>query len=184
MSTRRENNVSSLPLITYSLLLFFLSKPETTWSVEPDDKESITSDRRSGISVDVPTMAILMVYVRYEYEGKLKEDFFFYVTLPRRTTGAEILKTIIDFIENKGSDMKNCVGICSDGAASMIGKKSGVITRIKQLAPKCAPTHCFIHRESLATKKLSTKFNDVLCEVVKIAYFIKGSAVISRLFAF
>ena len=74
--------------------------------------------------------------------------------------------------------MKNCVGVCSDGAAAMIEKKSGVITRIKQLAPECASTHCFIHTESLATKKLSTKLNDVLCEVVKIVNYIKGSAII------
>ena len=79
--------------------------------------------------------------------------------------------------------MKNCVGLCSDGAAAMIGERSGVITRIKQLAPECASTHCFIHRESLATKKLSTKLNDVLCEVVKIVNYIKGSAFNSRLFA-
>ena len=44
--------------------------------------------------------------------------------------------------------MKNCVGVCSDGAAAMIGEKSRVITRIMQLAPECASTHCFIHGES------------------------------------
>ena len=132
---------------------------------------------------DIGNMAILMVYVRYKYEGKLKEEFFFSAALPRGTTGAEISKTIFDYIENKGLDMKNCVGVCSDGAAAMIGKKSGVFTRIKQLAPECASTHCFIHRESLATKKLSTKLNDVFCEVVKIVNYIKGSAVNSRLFA-
>ena len=52
-------------------------------------------------STDIGNMAILMVYVRYEYEGKLKEEFFFSAALPRRTTGAEISKTIIDYIENK-----------------------------------------------------------------------------------
>ena len=71
-------------------------------------------------------MAILMVYERYEYEGKLKEEFFFSTALPRRTTGAEISKAIIDYIENKGLDMKNCVGVCSDGAAGIIGEKLGV----------------------------------------------------------
>ena len=76
--------------------------------------------------------------------------------------------------------MKNCVGVCSDGADATITEKSGVITRIKQLAPECASTHCFVHRESLVTKKLSTKLNDVLCEV-KIVSYIKGSAVNSRL---
>ena len=134
-------------------------------------------------STDIGNMAILMVYVCDEHEGKLKEEFFFSAALPRRTTGAEISKTIIDYIEDKGLDMKNCVGVCSDGAAAMIGEKSGVITRIQRLAPECASTHCFIHTESLATKKLSTKLNDMLCEVVKIVNYIKGSAVISRLFA-
>ena len=65
----------------------------------------------------------------------------------------------------------------------MIGEKLGVITRIKQLAPECASTHCFIHRESFATKRLSTKLDDVLCEVVKIVNYVKGSAVNLRLFA-
>ena len=51
------------------------------------------------------------------------------------------------------------------------------------MAQECASTHCFIRRESLATKKLSTKLNDVLCEVVKIVNYIRGSAVNSRLFA-
>ena len=79
--------------------------------------------------------------------------------------------------------MKNCVEACSDDAAAKIGEKSGVITGIKQLASECASTHCFIHTKSLATKKLSTKLNHVLCEVVKIAKYITGSAINSRLFA-
>ena len=53
-------------------------------------------------NTDIGNMAILMVYVRYEYEGKLKEEFFFSAALPRRRTGAEISKAIIDYIENKG----------------------------------------------------------------------------------
>ena len=75
-------------------------------------------------STDIGNMAILMVYVRYEYEGKLKEEFFFSAALPHRTTGAEVSKTIIDYIVNKGLDMKNCVGVCSNGAAAMIEEKS------------------------------------------------------------
>ena len=80
--------------------------------------------------------------------------------------------------------MNNCVGVCSDGAAPMIDRKIGSnkATRIRQLAPECASTHCFINRESLATKKLTTKLNDVLCEIAKIVNYIKGSAVNSRLF--
>ena len=38
------------------------------------------------------------------------------------------------------------------------------------------------HKESLATKKMSNKLNNVLCEVVKIVNHIKGSPLNSRLF--
>ena len=51
----------------------------------------------------------------------------------------------------------------------------GVIKHVKDFAPKCVSTHCFLHRESLATKKLSSMINNVLCEVVKIVNHIKGS---------
>ena len=64
----------------------------------------------------------------------------------------------------------------------MIREKSGVIKRIKDFAPECVLTHCFLHRESLATKKLSNKLNNVLCEVVKIVNHIERSPLNSRLF--
>ena len=133
-------------------------------------------------STDISNMAILLVYVRYEYEGEFEEEFLFFAALPQRTTALEISKTIIDSVENNELDIKNCVGICSDGAAAMIGEKSGVIRRIKDFAPECVSTHCFLHRESLATKKLSSKLNNMLCEVLKIVNHIKGSPLNSRLF--
>ena len=58
--------------------------------------------------------------------------------------------------------------VCSDGAAAMIGEKSGVIKQIKDFSPECVSTHCFLYRKSLATKKLSSKLNNVLCEVVTL----------------
>ena len=55
---------------------------------------------------------------------------FFFATLLRKTTGLEISKTIINYIENSGLDIKNCVGVCYDGAAAMIAEKSGGHKRI------------------------------------------------------
>ena len=42
-------------------------------------------------STEISDMAILLVYVRYEYEGKFKEKFLFCAALPQRTTALEIL---------------------------------------------------------------------------------------------
>ena len=120
-------------------------------------------------------MAILMVNVHYEYEGELKEEFLFFAALPQRTAALEISKTIIHYIENNGLDIKNCLGVCSDDAAAMIGEKSEAIKRIKNFASECVLTHCFLHRESLPAKPLSSMLNDVLCEVVKVVNDIKGS---------
>ncbi|KAK9737230.1 hypothetical protein QE152_g10896 [Popillia japonica] len=44
-------------------------------------------------------------------------------------------------------------------------------------------THCLIHREALAAKKLAPELNDVLQDAVKIINFIKSHALNSRLFS-
>ncbi|CAM5130315.1 unnamed protein product [Natator depressus] len=64
----------------------------------------------------------------------------------------------------------------------MTGRHSGVVTQIKALAPESKSTHCFLYRESLATKKMSTELNSVLSEVIKIVNHVKGNALNSRLF--
>ena len=41
-------------------------------------------------TTDISNMAILLVYVHYEYEGEFKEEFLFSAVLPQRTTLLEI----------------------------------------------------------------------------------------------
>ena len=45
----------------------------------------------------------------------------------------------------------NCIGQCHDGASNMMGHKTGVAKRIKDLQPKAYPTHCHGHSLSLRT---------------------------------
>lgn len=59
-----------------------------------------------------------------------------------------------NYVVNKCDlEFKFCIGVYSDGSASMTGKHSEVVTKIKELAPECKIMYCFIHRESLAVKK-------------------------------
>ena len=44
----------------------------------------------------------------------------------------------------------NLVGACSDGASVMLGKHSGVLTKLKQKYPKIILWHCMCHRVELA----------------------------------
>ncbi|CAM5143360.1 unnamed protein product [Eretmochelys imbricata] len=133
-------------------------------------------------STDVANMAILMVYVRFEHEGDLKEEFLFSASLPTKTTSSELFKTVSDYVNKCGLDFKFCVGVCSYGNDTMTGQYSGVVTQIKALARECKSTHCFLHRESLETKKMSTELNSVLSEVIKIVNHVKANALNSRLF--
>lgn len=73
--------------------------------------------------------------------------------------------------------------MCSDGAASMAGRRRGVIKQILDRAPESKRTHCFLHHESLAAKKISPEFHDVMDVSVKIINFIKNNAVNCRCFA-
>ncbi|KAI6651380.1 SCAN domain-containing protein 3 [Oopsacas minuta] len=77
-------------------------------------------------------------------------------------------------IDQSGLDWQFCVGVCTDGAAAMTGRHFGVVAKIKEVAPDCESTHCFIHRENLATKKMPKELNDVLCQVVKVVNHVKS----------
>lgn len=102
-------------------------------------------------------------------------------SLPTNTTGAEIFKSLNDYISGK-LNWSFCVGICTDLAASMTRRLSGLTTRIKDLAPVCESTHCVIHREMLASRKLSPEIHTSVLNDVKIINHIKANTLNSRLF--
>lgn len=79
--------------------------------------------------------------------------------------------------------MSDCISICTDGAANMTGRQAGLVAKMKQVAPNIHGTHCMIHREMLASKRMSAELNQVLITAVKTINFIKSNALNSRLFA-
>ncbi|XP_043916349.1 protein FAM200A-like [Protopterus annectens] len=135
-------------------------------------------------STDVANCAMLMVYVRFVNvaEACVDEQFMFCNELSTRTTSEEIFKVLDKFITENGLNWDNCIGITTDGAAAMTGKKSGLVQRVKHMAPKAVSYHCFIHREALAAKELSEDLHNVLASGVKMVNFIKASALNTRLF--
>ncbi len=90
-------------------------------------------------STDVDNNAILLVYVRYTFQDDVHEDILCVRLLPTNTTGAEIFKSLNDYLSGK-LNWSFCVGICTDGAASMTGRLSGLTTRVKEVAPECEST--------------------------------------------
>ena len=80
---------------------------------------------------------------------------------------AELFKSLNDYISGK-LNWSFCVGICTDRAAATTGRLSGFTTRVEEVASECESTHCVVHGEMLASRKMSPELNNVLQDVIKI----------------
>ncbi|XP_076059502.1 protein FAM200A-like [Oratosquilla oratoria] len=131
-------------------------------------------------STDIDNKAILLVYVRYLYQEDVHEDLLCALSLLTNIIGAELFKSLDGYISRQ-LKWSFFVGIFTDGAAAMNGRLSGLTARIKEATPKSRSMHCIIHREMLASRKMSPEFNSVLNDV-KVINHIKAHALNSRLF--
>ena len=102
--------------------------------------------------------------------------------LSGRATAADVFRKVDYFMTSNAIKWQNCVGACANGAAAMIGKH-GVVTRIKEVAPKSKFTHCSINLEALAVNAMPSSLKTVLDESVKVVNFIKSRFFNSRLFS-
>ena len=132
-------------------------------------------------STDIENKAVLLVFVRYLHEEDIHEDILCALLLPKNTTASELFKSLNEYFSEK-LNWSFCIGVCTDGAAAMIGPLSGLTFRIKEVAPECEATHCVIHREMLASGKLSPELHSVFGNVVKMINLIKAHALNTRLF--
>ncbi|CAK1590342.1 unnamed protein product [Parnassius mnemosyne] len=119
-------------------------------------------------STDVVGLSILLVFVRYPFGGSIEEDLFLCTPLETNTTGEEIFKVIDSYMTKHHIDWNKCIDVCSDGAAAMVGKIKGTVTRIKEVAPKCSSSHCVFHRHALVAKKMQYELKTVLDQAVLI----------------
>ena len=55
---------------------------------------------------------------------KVTEDFLDVIGLKERITGSNIKDAIVKFAENHELDLKNLIGIATDGAFSMVGRNA------------------------------------------------------------
>jgi hypothetical protein len=49
------------------------------------------------------------------------------------------------------------VDICTDGTLLMVGKKHGILVNVKAIAPEYTSSHCIIHRQAVAVKRLQMR---------------------------
>jgi hypothetical protein len=76
-------------------------------------------------------------------------------------------------LETKGLSWRNFVGICTDGAPSVVGCMRGFACLVKKENPDVLTTHCFLRREVLGSKTLGDGMKKVLDDDTKMVNCIK-----------
>ncbi len=92
-------------------------------------------------STHVAGLAVLLVFVRYIYEGNVEEDLLICQNLEAHTTGEAIFNLIDSYMKENNISWDFCSSVCTGGAAAMIEKISGVVTRIKKKNPDIESIH-------------------------------------------
>jgi hypothetical protein len=133
-------------------------------------------------STDVAQLPQLLVYARFISENQVEEEFLFCSPLITTTKAEDVMNMVSNFFQEEKLSWAKLVGVCTDGAPSMLGSKSGFVTLVKKKNPDVITTHCLIHREALASKTLPAALKVTLETVIRIVNHIKGGALNTRLF--
>ena len=133
-------------------------------------------------TTDVAKLSQLLVYVRYVGSTSIEEEMLFCRPLETTAKAEDVYHVVTSFFDDNGLQWEKLVGICTDGAPTMLGSQSGFIARIQQKSPNAVGTHCVIHREALASKTLTAAIKDKLAIAIRVVNFIKASATNTRLF--
>ena len=82
-------------------------------------------------STDITNKAYLLSYVRYIYNNDILEDLLFCQPFQGRTTGMDIFQIVDNFFTEVGLFWTDCVGMWTDGAASMTKHTAGFHARVR-----------------------------------------------------
>lgn len=122
-------------------------------------------------TVDTAQLAVFIRDINSNFE--ITEELLKCVPLTGTTTANDIYSAIEHLIAEYELDWNKFSSATTDGAPAMVGKHSGVVTKLKQkISGNFVGIHCIIHQESLASKHL--KIDLVMQPVTKIVNFIRS----------
>ena len=116
-----------------------------------DSKFSIMVDESTDISVDQN----MIIYVRYLEQSlgtyKPTSVLLDVCKLKDGATANQLKLSILGSLHTHKLNIDNLVGISTDGAAVMTGRKRGLVQQLKAENPTILATHCISHRLALAS---------------------------------
>ena len=139
-------------------------------------------------STDVSVSQNVVVYVRYlaSVGGRVTiVTRFLGITQLSVANAESIFSELVSLLGSFNFKLDKLVGVSTDGASVMVGCKSGVVTRLRQVTSGLLATHCIAHRLALGTGAAAdkirylVKFQDVLNSMFK--YFANSPKNMSKL---
>jgi len=127
-----------------------------------------------GESTDITSEAQLLVYGKFSCGCRIVEELHCCLTLHSRTTGHDIFSAVDTFFTENQFEWGRVVECCIDGAPSMMGRNIEFGGILQRKFPHIHIKHCIIHREGLASKEISSVFNEVMQVVIKVVNFVKS----------
>ena len=177
------SKLSKIPLFDHTISRYIHDMSE---NIECNIKSKILTHKLFALQVhestDITGKAQLLVFIRFIDDDSIVEDFLCCKELPETNKGQSIFDVINSYLEHCELKWKNCVGICTDGAPSMIGCLKDFVFIAQKENSNIIHTHCFIHRKALVAKTLGTELNSVLDMAVKIVNYFKMRPLKRRLF--
>ncbi|XP_061765856.1 general transcription factor II-I repeat domain-containing protein 2-like [Nerophis ophidion] len=138
-------------------------------------------------STDASDTAQLSVFIRgVDSNMCVTEELLGFKSMHGTTTGKEIFEEVCKCVTEINLPCDKLLGLTTDGAPAMSGKKNGLVGRIceKMREENCAGElcvyHCIIHQESLCAKAL--KMEHVMTTVTKVVNFIRAKSLNHRQF--
>ena len=114
------------------------------------------------------------------------EELVELIPLNNTTTGADILKALLQCLAAKNLNLSRLVSITTDGAPSMVGKNKGVVSLLQkqmennEINNNIVKLQCLIHQEALCAKVASLK--NIMDVRVKTVNFILSRGLNHRQF--
>ena len=150
-------------------------------SIRNETKHLISQAKFLSITMDGTTDVAgeeqQSLYLQLSVAGVVHQRYLCVAT-PENLSAKALYEMLIQQLELEGVPISKLVGFGSDGAATMMGIRSGVATLLKQQVPHLIPVHCLAHRLELCFKdaiKREKLFDKADTLLVGLYYLYKKS---------
>ncbi|XP_056000656.1 zinc finger protein 862-like [Ostrea edulis] len=148
-ATERDNTVDFLSKVNF-------------FSIMMDGSTDISGDEQEAL------------YLRFSLHGKVTERFLAIGT-PNSTCAVDLESFLMKVFTDCRIDKAKLVGMGSDGASNMVGKKGGLSALLKNnINDELVNVHCFAHRLELAFRdvlKKSKLYDRLMTLLIGLYYF-------------